>query len=105
MKTIDITLHTDEDKITQFEEFCSDVGLSVSAAFNIFIYAVLREKKIPFEISVNNEGLTSQQREDLEIFHSMRAEAEKRGFLTDEEIEFEIKEARREMKERSMIAV
>lgn len=38
-----------EDK-KQFEEFCSQTGMNVSVCINMFIKAVLREQKLPFEI-------------------------------------------------------
>jgi len=33
---------------------CEDMGLSVSSAITIFAKAVVREKRIPFEITVGN---------------------------------------------------
>ncbi len=39
-----------EDK-AKFEEFCAETGMNVTTAINMFIKAVLREKKLPFEIS------------------------------------------------------
>ena len=33
-----------------FEQFCDEVGMNVSTAINMFIKAVLREQKLPFEI-------------------------------------------------------
>lgn len=33
-----------------FELFCSNTGMNVSTAINMFIKAVLREQRIPFEI-------------------------------------------------------
>ena len=101
MKTIDITLQTEEDTINRFEEFCSGVGLNISTAFNIFIHAVLREKRIPFEITAENK-LSPEREEFVKLFHDMRAEAEKQGFLTEEEIEFEIQEAKKEIREREL---
>ena len=45
-----ITARVDElDKIN-FDSFCSSVGLTSSAAINIYVKTVLREKRIPFEI-------------------------------------------------------
>ena len=35
------------------EKVCSDLGLSLTAAFTIFAKKVAREKRIPFEISAN----------------------------------------------------
>ena len=45
-----LTSRVDEDDKIVFEDFCSSVGLSVSAAINIYVKAVIREGKIPFEI-------------------------------------------------------
>lgn len=38
-----------EDK-KEFENFCENTGINVSVAVNIFVKAVIREQKIPFEI-------------------------------------------------------
>lgn len=40
------------DKV-EFDAFCSNVGLNTSTAINLFVKAVLREKRIPFEIAQN----------------------------------------------------
>lgn len=38
----------------QFEKFCFDVGMSMSTAFCIFAKTVVKQRKIPFEISAEN---------------------------------------------------
>ena len=49
-----------------FDKFCEEIGLSVSAAFNIFAKTVVREQRIPFELttetpnSINVTGVTAQ---------------------------------------------
>ncbi len=35
----------------QFDRLCVDFGMNATTAFNIFARAVVREKRIPFEIS------------------------------------------------------
>lgn len=45
------------DKIA-FDSFCNDVGISSSAAINMFVKAVLREHRIPF--SINNDPFYSE---------------------------------------------
>ena len=40
----------DESDKSAFDAFCSSVGLTTSAAINLYVKAVLRERKIPFEI-------------------------------------------------------
>jgi DNA-damage-inducible protein J len=46
-----ITARVDEHDKIDFDAFCSDVGLNTSTAINLFVKAVLREKRIPFEIN------------------------------------------------------
>lgn len=46
-----ISARIDEKDKMAFDNFCSDVGLNTSAAINLFVKAVLREKRIPFEIA------------------------------------------------------
>ena len=41
----------DEEVKRQFDSFCASVGLNASVAVNLFVKAVLRERRIPFEIS------------------------------------------------------
>ncbi len=45
-----LTARVDEHDKTDFDSFCSSVGLTSSAAINIYVKTVLREKRIPFEI-------------------------------------------------------
>lgn len=45
-----LTARVDEHDKIDFDSFCSSVGLTSSAAINIYVKAVLREKKIPFDI-------------------------------------------------------
>ena len=43
----------DEDVKKSMEQTCSELGLSMSAAFTIFAKKVGREKRIPFEAAVD----------------------------------------------------
>ena len=45
-----ITARVSSDDKVSFETFCSSVGITPSAAVNMFVKAVLREHRIPFEI-------------------------------------------------------
>jgi DNA-damage-inducible protein J len=42
-----------EDKIS-LESVCEKLGMSVSTAFKIFAKKMIREQRIPFEVSVDN---------------------------------------------------
>lgn len=55
-----VTARVDEKDKKEFDEFCSDVGLNTSTAINLYIKTVLREKRIPFDISQSGEPFYSQ---------------------------------------------
>ncbi len=46
-----LTARIGEKGKASFDTFCSNVGLNTSTAINIFVKAVLRENRIPFEIT------------------------------------------------------
>lgn len=51
MSNTQINVRMDSGLKQQFETFCSDMGMTMSTAINIFIRQTVRENKIPFEIS------------------------------------------------------
>lgn len=51
MAQTSINIRTDENLKTQFDSVCSELGLNLSAAINVFMRAVVRERGIPFKIS------------------------------------------------------
>ena len=53
MANINVTIQMDENLKLQSEELFKDLGLSLSAAINIFIKQAVREQRIPFEIKHN----------------------------------------------------
>lgn len=55
-----LSIRMDENVKEQFDAFCSDVGMNTSVAINLFARAVLRERKIPFEISANADPFFSE---------------------------------------------
>lgn len=46
-----LTARVDARDKMDFDAFCSNVGLNTSTAINLFVKAVLRENRIPFEIT------------------------------------------------------
>ncbi len=46
-----ISARIDSKDKTDFDIFCNNVGLSASTAINLFVKAVLRENRIPFDIA------------------------------------------------------
>lgn len=48
-----INFRIDETTKKQLEEICSELGITMSTAFNIFAKKVIREKRIPFDVSID----------------------------------------------------
>ena len=55
MAQVSVTVKTDEEIKKDFNTFCEEIGLNMSTAINLFMRAVLREKRIPFELSLLNK--------------------------------------------------
>ena len=53
MAQTNVNIRMDESTKIAFDKFCEEIGLSVSSAFNIFAKTVVREQRIPFEISIS----------------------------------------------------
>ena len=53
MSTTNVNIRMDADLKKQFEAFCADVGLKMTAAINLFAKRTVRENRIPFEISAD----------------------------------------------------
>ena len=48
-----INFRMDEELKKNMEETCKDLGLSMTTAFTIFAKKMTREKRIPFEVSID----------------------------------------------------
>lgn len=56
-----ITARVDKQDKINFDAFCSNVGLNTSTAINLFVKAVLRENRIPFEIAQISDPFFSEE--------------------------------------------
>lgn len=65
MESLTLNVRVDANDKKNFEVFCSSVGLNVSTAVNMFIKAVLREQRLPFEVCTSkyNEYVYARLRE------------------------------------------
>ena len=69
-----LSARVDENDKLDFDAFCSSVGLTSSAAINIYVKAVLREKRIPFEIKQEDPFFsTANQAYVLKSVRELRA--------------------------------
>ena len=53
MSQVLVNFRMDEDDKKGMEEVCKELGLSMTTAFNIFAKKIRREKRIPFELSID----------------------------------------------------
>ena len=52
-QSVNVNFRLDEEVKKSMEQVCSDLGLSMSSAFTIFAKKVSREKRIPFDVSID----------------------------------------------------
>ena len=98
MAEVSFSIQMDENLKEQFEQVCSDLGISVSMAITIFARMVVRERKIPFEIAAS---IASAAREDgLNAFLALREEAHRNGLqdMTLDDVNTEIQQMHAESK-------
>ena len=87
------SIRMDENLKNQFDNLCKEFGMNASTAFNIFARAVVRERKIPFEISAQSSICLEDGRA---AFNALRRSAEQNNLqeLSLDDINAEIQLAR-----------
>ena len=53
MSQVLVNFRMDEEDKKGMEEVCRELGLNMSTAFNIFAKKMRREKRIPFDVSID----------------------------------------------------
>lgn len=53
MSVTTINIKTDSEVKKEFNDICEELGLNMSAAINMFMKTVLRERGIPFELKLS----------------------------------------------------
>ena len=48
-----MSIRVDENDKRRFDDFCNQTGLNASVAVNMYIKAVLKDNRIPFEITAD----------------------------------------------------
>ena len=95
MAQVSMTVRMDSGIKAAFDALCAQFGMSANAAMNIFANAVVRQRRIPFEIKAAPEKDTIGA---IDAFRALRTEAQKNGLqeMTLDEINEEIRLAREE---------
>lgn len=89
-------MRVDETLKKNFDMICDDFGFTSTAAITVFMKAVVRERRIPFEIKASTKEQIN--RDAWNAFIEMRAQAKGAGAqnMSLDEINAEIQEARNE---------
>lgn len=100
MSQANISIRVDSSVKERFCNLCEAFGLSTTAAFNLFMKAVIRERRIPFDIAVDEQQ--EARIKGVNAFNALRAEAAQNGLQdwTLDEINAEIKAARDERRKK-----
>ena len=77
-----LSVRMDENVKRQFDAFCADVGMNTSVAVNLFAKAVLRERRIPFEITQSDDPFYSAANQ-ARLRRSLKQLNEGRGVVHD----------------------
>ena len=94
MQQANISIRVDKSLKEKFCDLCEEFGLTTTSAIQIFMKAVVRERKIPFEIK---EKKSFENKIYMDNVLSMRETAAQYGIqdLSLEEINAEIAAARK----------
>ena len=65
------SVRMDSEVKRQLDDFCANVGMNTTVAFNMFARAVLREKRLPFDITTESDPFYS----DSNLAHLRRGVA------------------------------
>ena len=89
------SVRMDENLKRNFDTLCNEFGMNTSTAINIFARAVVRQRKIPFEITAPEKSVSRE--EGLRAFYALRKSADENNLqdMTLDEINSEIDAARR----------
>ena len=65
------SVRMDSDVKNEFDEFCSKVGMNATTAFNMFARVVIRERRLPFDVTTETDPFYS----DSNLAHLRRGVA------------------------------
>ena len=76
-----LTSRVDEEDKAMFISFCDSVGLTSSAAINLFVKTVNREHRIPFEIKIDDPFYSTSNQ--LHLMKSIQQLKDGKGTVHD----------------------
>lgn len=86
-----VTLRLDDELKRGVEAMCESIGMNINTFFTIYAKKAVREQRIPFEVTT---GLTAEEykaaKEFVQYLDSVRENADKNGWLSDDEVGWEV---------------
>lgn len=79
MAQASVSIRMDADLKRQFDEFCSEIGMTMTTAFCVFAKTAVRERKIPFEISAERSSDPFYSAENMALLRASIAQMEATG--------------------------
>jgi DNA-damage-inducible protein J len=78
MAQSNVNIRMDEDLKKGFDQICNDLGINMSIAITILAKKMIREQRIPFEVSID----PFYSKENTEALKQSRAQLEKGQTIT-----------------------
>ena len=88
MSQTSINIRMDAELKKEYEKILSELGLNLTTAFNVFARAVVRERRIPFDITLNVPNVKTI--EAIEEIEAMKKDPNKKLYNNFNELLHEV---------------
>ena len=85
MAQTNVNIRMDENLKQEFDWLCTELGLNMTTAFNLFARTVVRQHKIPFEIALDYPVPSAETLEAIEEVKRMKKDPSHGKAYTDVE--------------------
>ena len=91
-KTTNLSIRMDKELKSEADQMFNEMGMNLTTAITIFVRQALREKKMPFESSLQNDKREQIRLNAINTVDKMRKDAKEKGFdkITIDDINEEI---------------
>ena len=105
-QTTNLSIRMDKALKSEADQMFNEMGMNLTTAITIFVRQALREKRMPFEISLENDKRGQIRHNAIKAMSKMQNEAKQKGLdkMTIEDINNEIDSIRAEEKAREISA-
>ena len=103
-QTTNLSIRMDKNLKSEADKMFNEMGMNLTTAITIFVRQALREKRMPFEITLEIDKREQIRDNAIKAMEKMQKEAKEKGLdkMTIEEINEEIDSVRAERKARKV---